>query len=185
MKIQASRQLAVGSAIAWKALNDPEVLKQCIPGCEKFELTGEQTYAVVAAVRIGPVSCRFTGRVVLSDIVILKSYTLNFDAQGGVAGFGKGKSEVVLIDNDSGCVLQYSVESQVGGKLAQLGQRLLEGAAKSIADDFFKRFDQTLKLQAGVIEQKPTSARIALGGGIGWVCIGLILATVAVLALVN
>ena len=149
MQMQGSRQLAATAQQAWEALNDPEILKQCIPGCQKFELESENTYLTAAAIKVGPVSAKFTGKVELSDIQPPKSYTLKFEAQGGVAGHGKGTSHVELQENDQGVELRYTVESQVGGKLAQLGQRLIDGAAKSMADDFFKRFEQALSEKTG------------------------------------
>lgn len=145
MDMQGSRPLAVTQQQAWEALNDPEILKICIPGCEKFELTEPDTYAVTTAIKIGPVSARFNGRVVLTDIVPPESYKLGFDAQGGVAGFGKGTSAVLLKPTEGGCDLSYTVHSSVGGKIAQLGQRLIDGAAKSLAEDFFRRFDEELQ----------------------------------------
>lgn len=144
MDMQGSRQLAVTQQQAWDALNDPEVLKRCITGCEKFELNGENSYAIVVAIRIGPVSARFNGKVTLTDIVIPQSYSLKFDAQGGAAGFGKGESHVELIPNEAGVELRYTVKSTVGGKLAQIGQRLIDGVAKSLAEEFFARFEAAL-----------------------------------------
>ncbi len=145
MDMQGSRMLAVNREQAWQALNDPEMLKACIPGCERFEPSDADTYNMTAAIKIGPVAARFNGRVQLSDIVAPQSYTLGFDAQGGVAGFGKGRAAVQLLPTDSGCELRYTVHSTVGGKLAQLGQRLIDGAAKSLAEDFFRRFDEALQ----------------------------------------
>jgi len=147
MQMQGSRQLSASAQQAWAALNDPEILKQCIPGCQKFELESDNTYALAAQIKIGPVSAKFTGKVTLSDIEPPLRYTLNFEAQGGVAGHGKGVSHVELIENEQGVELKYTVESQIGGKLAQLGQRLIDGAAKSMADDFFKRFEKALEQQ--------------------------------------
>ena len=149
MQMQGSRQLAATAQQAWDALNNPEILKQCIPGCQKFELESENLYTTVAAIKIGPVSAKFTGKVELSDINPPTSYSLRFEAQGGVAGHGKGLSHVELEENAEGVELRYTVESQIGGKLAQLGQRLIDGAAKSMADDFFKRFEQALAEQTG------------------------------------
>lgn len=143
--MQGSRPLAVTQQQAWEALNDPEILKTCIPGCEKFELTEPNTYAVTTAIKIGPVAARFNGRVTLSDIVPPTSYKIGFDAQGGVAGFGKGEAAVQLAPAGTGCELSYTVHSTVGGKIAQLGQRLIDGAAKSLAEDFFRRFDEELQ----------------------------------------
>jgi carbon monoxide dehydrogenase subunit G len=139
--MQASRSLAITQQQAWEALNDPAILKACIPGCDKLESTGENQFAVGMALRIGPVSAKFSGKIQLADLNPPASYTLSFEGQGGVAGFGKGTASVTLVPNDAGCELQYTVHAQVGGKIAQLGQRLIDGAAKSLAEDFFKRFD--------------------------------------------
>lgn len=147
MQMQGSRQLSATAQQAWAALNDPEILKQCIPGCQSFELESDNVYKVAAQIKIGPVSAKFTGKVTLSDIEPSERYTLNFEAQGGVAGHGKGVSHVELTENEQGVELKYTVESQIGGKLAQLGQRLIDGAAKSMADDFFKRFEKALDQQ--------------------------------------
>ncbi|MBP6852811.1 MAG: carbon monoxide dehydrogenase subunit G [Rhodoferax sp.] len=145
MDMQASRQLAVTQQQAWDALNDPEVLKLCIPGCDKVEATEPLNYVVGVAVKIGPVSAKFSGKIRLGDMNPPSSYTLTFDGQGGAAGFGKGSAKVVLTPNDAGCELGYTVHAQVGGKVAQLGQRLVDGAAKSMAEDFFKRFDDEMQ----------------------------------------
>ena len=151
MEMQASRTLAVSQQQAWDALNDPEVLKLCIPGCDKVERTGEDQYAVAMAVKIGPVSARFAGKITLADIVPPESYTISFDGSGGVAGFGKGHARVLLVPlpaNAAGqesCELNYTVQASVGGKIAQLGQRLIDGAAKGMAEDFFKRFDNEMQ----------------------------------------
>jgi carbon monoxide dehydrogenase subunit G len=141
MDMQASRSLAITQQQAWEALNDPAILKACIPGCDKLESTGENQFAVGMALKIGPVSAKFSGKIQLADLNPPASYTLSFEGQGGVAGFGKGTASVNLVPNDTGCELQYTVHAQVGGKIAQLGQRLIDGAAKSLAEDFFKRFD--------------------------------------------
>ena len=145
MDMQGNRLLAVSQQQAWDSLNDPEILKMCIPGCEKFELVTENEYAVTVAVKIGPVSAKFNGKVKLADIQAPVSYALQFEAQGGVAGFGQGESKVELTPHQSGCELKYTVHSKVGGKIAQLGQRLIDGVAKSLAEDFFKRFEEALR----------------------------------------
>jgi carbon monoxide dehydrogenase subunit G len=142
--MQGQRRLPVEQTLVWGALNDPEMLKLCVPGCEKFEVEGEGAYTVVTALKIGPVSARFTGKVKLSDVQPPQSYTLGFEGQGGVAGFGKGTSAVRLEPVDGGCDLHYTVSATVGGKIAQLGQRLIDGVARSLADDFFKRFETEL-----------------------------------------
>lgn len=147
MEMQASRQLAVTQQQAWDALNDPAVLKACIPGCDKVEATGENAFAIGMALKIGPVSAKFKGNILLSDINPPASYKLSFEGQGGPAGFGKGSAAVVLTPNAEGCELAYTVQASVGGKVAQLGQRLIDGAAKSMAEDFFKRFDEEMQKQ--------------------------------------
>jgi len=149
MEMNGNRRLAITQQQAWEALNDPETLKKCIPGCDKFELIGDNAYAVGLAVKVGPVSAKFQGKVQLSDIVAPDGYRLSFEGQGGVAGFAKGSSGVSLKPAEDGCDLDYTVQAQVGGKIAQLGQRLIDGAAKSTADDFFKRFEQEMQLRYG------------------------------------
>ena len=145
MDMQGSRQLAVTQQQAWDALNDPAVLKACIPGCDKVEAIGENQYAIAMALKIGPVSAKFTVKISLTDMNPPSSYKLSFDGQGGVAGFGKGSAEVTLTPNEGGCDLSYTVHASVGGKVAQLGQRLIDGAAKGMAEDFFKRFDNEMQ----------------------------------------
>ncbi|MBK9571189.1 MAG: carbon monoxide dehydrogenase subunit G [Rhodoferax sp.] len=151
MDMQGSRTLAITQQQAWDALNDPAVLKACIPGCDKVELSGENQYAMAMALKIGPVAARFTGKITLSDIQPPNSYTLAFEGQGGAAGFGKGSAQVKLgapaADSAGGCELAYTVHASVGGKMAQLGQRLVDGAAKSMAEDFFRRFDAAMQQQ--------------------------------------
>ena len=141
MEMQGTRQLKVKQQQAWDALNNPEVLKVCIPGCDRIEASGENEFSMGTALKIGPVSAKFSGKIVLSEMNPPTSYTLNFEGQGGVAGFGKGTAKVTLTPNAEGCELSYSVTAQVGGKIAQLGQRLIDGVAKSLSEEFFKRFD--------------------------------------------
>ena len=145
MDMQASRQLSVTQQQAWDALNDPEVLKLCIPGCNSLDATDENTYALNVSVKIGPVSAKFNGTIVLGDLNPPASYQLNFEGKGGAAGFGKGNAQVTLTPTEHGCELAYTVHASVGGKIAQLGQRLIDGTAKSMADDFFKRFDEEMQ----------------------------------------
>ncbi len=173
MEMQGTRQLPVSREQAWDALNNPEVLKRCIPGCDKFELVGEHRYAVGVAIKIGPVSAKFAGTVTLQDIDPPNGYALVFDAQGGVAGFGKGESNVSLTPNDQGCELRYTVQSRIGGKLAQLGQRLVDGAAKSLAEDFFKRFEATFDapVEVAVRGAMDTSSQASAVNATGWVSV--------------
>jgi len=142
--MQGSRTLGFSQSVVWKALNEPSILKRCIPGCDKFEFVSENQYAVGVAIKIGPVSAKFSGTVVLKDVRPPDSYELQFDAQGGVVGFGKGECKVALETLENGCQLSYTVHSRIGGKLAQMGQRLIDGVAKSITEDFFRRFEEAL-----------------------------------------
>ncbi len=151
MNLQGERTIPASVEKTWTALNDPETLKACIAGCESIESTGENQYLAVMAVRIGPVNAKFKGRLQLSDIVPMQSYKINFDGQGGVAGFGKGSANVSLApDGDSGqsTRLNYVADAQVGGKIAQVGSRLVESAAGKIADDFFKAFEARMTSSA-------------------------------------
>src|SRR5271166_2735394 len=124
----------------WALLNDPEVLKACIPGCESLEKTGDNGFAAVVKTKIGPVSTTFRGKVELSDLTPLVGYTIKGEGEGGVAGFAKGGAKVSLADAPSGTLLHYDVEANVGGKIAQLGSRLIDGVAKNMADKFFANF---------------------------------------------
>ena len=140
MEMNGSRTVPADIDTTWRALNDPEVLKACIPGCESVERVSDNEYRLTMTARVGPVSARFTGRIVLADIVAPTSYTLSFEGQGGAAGFAKGEARVTLSANEPGTRIDYQVKSQVGGKLAQIGSRLVDGAAAKVADDFFARF---------------------------------------------
>jgi len=124
----------------WALLNDPEVLKACIPGCESLEKTGDNGFAAVVKTKIGPVSTTFRGKVELSDLTPLVGYTIKGEGEGGVAGFAKGGAKVSLADAPDGTLLHYDVEANVGGKIAQLGARLIDGVAKNMADKFFANF---------------------------------------------
>ena len=155
MEMQGTRLLSTTQEQAWQALNDPEILKACIPGCDKFEASEPNVYSVQVALKIGPVAAKFNGKVSLIDIVAPSSYSLKFEANGGIAGFGKGESHVNLKSSENGVELNYSVNSQVGGKIAQLGQRLIDGVAKSLAEEFFTKFEDQLKARFPTNEVAP------------------------------
>ena len=129
----------------WAKLNDPAVLKACIPGCEELNMLSPTEFEAVAVNKIGPVKAKFKGRVTLSDLDPPNGYRISGQGDGGVAGFAKGGASVQLTDHEEGTLLKYNVEAQIGGKLAQLGQRLINGAAKKLADDFFARFAAAVK----------------------------------------
>jgi uncharacterized protein len=129
----------------WTALNDPAVLKECVPGCESIEPLGENQYQVLMVARVGPVSAKFKGKLNLTDIKPPNSYALSFEGQGGAAGFAKGSAQVRLTEKDHQTLLAYDVKASVGGKLAQIGSRLVDAAAKKVADDFFKAFNDRMQ----------------------------------------
>jgi hypothetical protein len=140
MDMKGSRVVPTDIDTTWRALNDPEVLRACIPGCESIDRVSDTEYGVAMTARVGPVSAKFSGRLLLADIAAPRSYTLKFEGQGGAAGFANGTAKVELSPTDGGTRIDYVVNAQVGGKLAQIGSRLIDGAAAKVADDFFARF---------------------------------------------
>lgn len=126
----------------WDALNDPDVLARSLEGCEAMERAGEDTFKAKVRAKIGPLSALFEGEVKLADLDPPNGYRLTVSAKGGPAGFGKGEAKVTLTDDGAGTLLAYEVEGSVGGKLAQVGQRLIDAAARKTADDFFARFGE-------------------------------------------
>lgn len=149
MELTGERTIAAPRDVTWAALNDPETLKACIAGCETLERTGDDAYVAVVAMKVGPVSARFRGNLRMTDVVPPTSYTLHFDGQGGVAGFGKGSAEVSLRPLEDGqTLLAYAARASIGGKLAQIGSRLVDAAAGKIANDFFTAFEKALQARA-------------------------------------
>jgi uncharacterized protein len=140
MTMSGEYQLAVSRETVWEKLNDAETLKACIPGCEQLDKVSPTEFEAVATTKIGPVKARFKGKVTLSDLDPPNGYKISGQGDGGVAGFAKGGATVKLESKDGGTLLIYTVEAQIGGKLAQLGQRLVNGVAKKMADDFFQKF---------------------------------------------
>jgi carbon monoxide dehydrogenase subunit G len=145
MTMTGEVDLAAPRQKVWEKLNDPDVLKACIPGCQELNKISDTEFQAVAKNKIGPVSATFKGTVMLSDLDPPNGYRISGQGDGGVAGFAKGGATVALSDKDGGTLLTYTVEAQIGGKLAQLGQRLVNGAAKKLADDFFERFAEAVK----------------------------------------
>jgi carbon monoxide dehydrogenase subunit G len=139
MDMKGSRLVPADVDTTWQALNDPEVLHACIPGCESIDRVSDTEYRVTMTARVGPVSAKFNGRLLLADIAAPRSYTLKFEGQGGAAGFANGTAKVELSPADGGTRIDYAVNAQVGGKLAQIGSRLIDGAAAKVADEFFAR----------------------------------------------
>src|SRR5512132_1612402 len=141
MELSNTRIVPAPPATVWTALNDPAVLKECLPGCEVLERTGVDTFRVVMAARVGPVAARFNGTMTMADVAAPTAYTLQFEGQGGAAGFARGEARVSLApEGERHTALTYAAKAQVGGKLAQIGSRLVDGAAAKLTDDFFARF---------------------------------------------
>ncbi|MBN3759995.1 carbon monoxide dehydrogenase subunit G [Burkholderia sp. Ac-20365] len=145
MELTETYTLPVPQQKAWEALNDTEILRASIPGCDSIEPDGENAYAVALSASVGPVKARFKGRMELTDIDAPHTYTIVFEGQGGAAGFGKGQTHVKLEpEGDDATKLTYTATAQVGGKLAQIGSRLVDGAARKLAGEFFRRFGEQL-----------------------------------------
>jgi carbon monoxide dehydrogenase subunit G len=137
MEMHGTRQIAASRETVWAALNSAEVLKLSIPGCQELTGSPEEGFEATVKQKVGPVSATFQGRVQLSDVVPLTGYTISGEGKGGAAGFAKGGAVVRLEDQDGGTLLAYEVQASVGGKLAQLGSRIIDGFAKKMADTFF------------------------------------------------
>lgn len=150
MELKGEQMLPLPREQVWAALNDPDILRQCVPGCEAFDPVGDNEYKVVMTAAVGPVKAKFNGALTLSDIQPPSSYRLAFTGSGGAAGFGKGGARVDLESVAGGTVLRYGVNAQVGGKLAQVGARLIDGVAKKMADEFFNRFSKVLAPAGGL-----------------------------------
>ncbi len=155
MKMSGEYTLNAGREAVWQALNDPAVLKECIPGCESIEMIGENEMEAVAVAKVGPVKAKFKGKVQLSDLDPPNGYTISGEGSGGAAGFAKGGAKVALVDAEGGgTVLSYDVDATVGGKLAQIGQRLVDGAAKKMAAQFFEAFAEAV---GGTVDAEPAA----------------------------
>lgn len=149
MEMSGEQLIPAPQQAVWDALNDPQMLKACVPGCESIEPAGDNAYQVLMVARVGPVSAKFKGKLTLSDIRPPQSYSIAFEGQGGAAGFAKGGAQVRLSEKNSQTALAYDVKASVGGKLAQIGSRLVDAAAKKIADDFFRNFNEKVSAQGG------------------------------------
>lgn len=145
MTMNGSFDLAASRETVWAKLNDPDVLKACIPGCQSLETTGDNGFAAVAKIKVGPVSATFKGKVNLTDLDPPNGYKINGEGEGGIAGFAKGGASVKLTEIPEGTRLDYDVEANIGGKIAQLGARLINGVAKKMADQFFEKFAEAVK----------------------------------------
>jgi carbon monoxide dehydrogenase subunit G len=183
MELSNTRIVPASPQVVWNALNDPAVLKECLPGCETFERGADGAYTVVMAARVGPVSARFTGRMTMSDVDAPRSYTLHFEGQGGAAGFARGQAHVALApEGEQHTSMTYTAKAQVGGKLAQIGSRLVDGAAAKMTDDFFSRFVERVAGPApAAAAAAPEAAPLAPPGGSPWIRYAAIAVIVIVL----
>ena len=144
MEMTGERRIPASRQQVWDALNDPEILKQCIAGCESLDKTSDTEFSARVTSRVGPVTAKFTGKVELSDVDPPNGYTISGEGQGGVAGFAKGGAKVQLADDGDGTLLTYEANGTVGGKLAQIGSRLIDSTARKMADDFFDKFAEAV-----------------------------------------
>ena len=145
MKLSDSKLISADTETVWSALLNPEVLKECVPGCKEMTGTVEEGFEATVVQKVGPVKATFKGAVSISNIVEGQSLTLSGEGKGGPAGFAKGGADVSLVEEEGGTRLSYDVEAKVGGKLAQLGSRIIDGFAKKMADDFFEKFKDALE----------------------------------------
>jgi carbon monoxide dehydrogenase subunit G len=180
MEIKGEYRISASREKVFAALNDASVLKECIPGCESLEKLSDTEMTAKVRLRIGPVSASFTGKVTLSDIDPPNGYKISGEGQGGVAGFAKGGAVVALREDGAETVLTYDVDAQVGGKIAQVGARLITGTAKKLADEFFGKFATTISnpspaAVAGAPSSSvpPTPPAAAQRGYRDWTVIGI------------
>ena len=187
MEMSSTRIVHATPETVWNALNDPAVLKDSIPGCESFERVSDNQWRAVVAARVGPVSARFNGTVHIVDAMPPSGYTLKFEGQGGAAGFANGEAKVSLTPSNGGdTALSYTAKANVGGKLAQIGSRLIDGAAAKMADDFFARFaervappEEPTAGPAPPVAHAPSPARSAY---VRWIALAAIAIILIVLA---
>jgi carbon monoxide dehydrogenase subunit G len=153
MEMSGEERIPATQGETWAALNDPGILRACVPGCESIERVADNEYQVLMVARIGPVSAKFKGKLALSELNPPHSYAIAFEGQGGAAGFGKGSAQVQLAPEGEGTLLTYQAKANVGGKLAQIGSRLVDAAAKKISQDFFAAFNAKVGAQAMAYEE--------------------------------
>ena len=180
MELTGEQLLPLPRERVWAALNDPNVLRQCVPGCESFESIADNIYKVAMSASVGPVKARFTGKMTLTDIEQPSSYALTFDGSGGTAGFGKGSARVQLESEGAATRLRYAVKAQVGGRLAQVGARLIDGVARKMAEEFFRRFHGAVMpavaadAAAVTAADAPAVATASAGARVAWYAVGVL-----------
>ena len=181
MELHGDRLIPASIATTWAALNDPETLKACVAGCESLEKVADDAFVATVAMKIGPVSARFKGNLKLTNVEPPTRYTINFDGQGGVAGFGRGSADVALAPIDAAATkLAYHARATVGGKMAQIGSRLIDATAAKITDDFFKAFEAQLQARvpvaAGAVPATVAVREREPAGTLGWALSAIVVA---------
>ncbi len=144
MDMSGEERIAAKREVVWAALNNPDILKACIPGCQSLEMASPTEMSATVKIKIGPVSATFSGDVTLSDLNPPEGYKISGEGKGGIAGFAKGGAEVKLTEDGDETILAYTVDAQIGGKLAQLGSRLIDSSAKKLAGQFFADFNKAV-----------------------------------------
>lgn len=187
MEMNGEQRINASQAQVWSALEDPAILKQCIPLCEFVEKQGEGEFAVAMTAAVGPVKAKFKAKLQYIDVHVPDRCSMRFEAQGGPAGFGKGEASLTLVPDGTGTILTYRVKAQIGGKLAQIGSRLVDAAASRVADEFFSQFN-AIVAAAPVDTEHPTPLVSAPESrtGLSWAIVigaGLVLLTVLVYVL--
>ncbi len=188
MELTGEFRIPATREIVWEALNDPEVLKQCIPGCHEVVKVSDSEFTAKATLKVGPVKATFAGKVTLSDLDPPNRYTIAGQGQGGAAGFAKGEAAVVLDDDGADTVLRYTAHATVGGKLAQIGSRVIDSVAKKMADDFFGRFKEVIAPGAAEEAPAPVEPAAAPGRLLGisariWIAVAIVAALILIYAL--
>ena len=168
MKLTGEQKIPAARQRVWEGLNDPDILKQCITGCEYIARTGDNAFSARVLAKVGPVKASFSGEVTLSNLNPPESYTISGKGEGGIAGFARGKSDVRLEQaGPQETLMSYDVDAQIGGKLAMLGSRLIDSTARSLAQEFFDRFVKLMSGETIAKPAKPSKKKKALGGLLG------------------
>ena len=180
MEMTGEQLIPLPQQKVWEALNDPEILKACIPGCETIERVSDTEYKVAMTASVGPVKAKFSGKLLLSDLNPPNSYAMAFEGSGGAAGFGKGSATVQLSTEGANTKLAYSAKATIGGKLAQVGSRLIDGVAKKMADDFFKAFNAKIAPAGAAAPAPAAPAAGPSGAKLMWALVAAIAAVILI-----
>lgn len=186
MDITGEYRIGAPREQVWKALNDPEVLRVCIPGCEELTHATDTEFAAKVTAKVGPIKATFRGRVTLSEVDAPNGYRISGEGQGGTAGFAKGSAKVSLADDGNATLLRYVADAQIGGKLASVGSRVIQGVAKKMSDDFFAKFVEEVGGGEVAAPSEPVRPEpVAAGaGGLRWQVVVGVIAAAALAVLV-